>query len=48
MLMIRPCDLPNKELYYTMLCEELDRICLDPRIADASKQYLYITFFYEE
>lgn len=48
MLMIRPCDLPNKELYYTMLCKELDRICLDHRVADASKQYLYITFFYEE
>ena len=48
MLMIRPCDLPNKELYYTMLCEELDRLGLESHMADASKQYLYITFFYEE
>lgn len=48
MLMNRPCDLPNKELYYTMLCEEVDRLCLDPRVAEASKQYLHIIFFYEE
>jgi hypothetical protein len=48
MFIIRPCDLPNKHVYYAMLCKELDRICLDPRVADASKQYLYITLFYEE
>lgn len=48
MLMIRPCDLPNKELYYAMLCEQLDRLGLERRVADASKQYLYITLFYEE
>lgn len=44
-MFIRLCDLPNKNMYYNILCEELDRICLDPRVADASKQYLYEMFY---
>lgn len=48
MLIIRPCDLPNKHTYYTMLCKELDSMGLESHVADISKQYLYETFFYEE
>ena len=47
MLMIRVCDLPNKELYYNMLCAEVDRIA-EIRVADATKTYLYWMFFCEE
>lgn len=47
MLNIRPYDMPNKQVYYTMLCEELDKMGLESRVADASKQYLYLTFFYK-
>lgn len=45
MLIIRPCDLPNKHMYYSMLCEELDRMKLERRITDISKQYLYEMFY---
>ena len=48
MLMIRSCDLPNKHMYYTMLCEELDKLGLESNVADASKQYLYYELFYKE
>ena len=48
MLVIRNCDIPNKELYYTMLCKELDSMGLESHVADISKQYLYETFFCEE
>lgn len=47
-MLIRPCDIPNKNLYYTMLCEEIDRIGLESRIADITKAYLYEIFFCEE
>lgn len=47
-MLIRPCDIPNKNLYYTMLCEEIDRMGLESRIADITKGYLYEMFFCEE
>lgn len=47
MLIIRLCDLPNnyKHMYYTMLCEELDKVGLESRVADISKQYLHEIFY---
>ena len=48
MLTIRPCDLPNKQVYFIMLCEELDNMGLESHVADASKQYLYLSFFYKD
>lgn len=46
-MLIRLYDIPNKELYYNMLCEEVDRIA-ESRVADATKTYLYWMFFCEE
>ena len=46
-MLIRLYDMPNKELYYTMLCEEVDRMGLESRIADVTKGYLYEMFFGE-
>lgn len=48
MLIIRPYDIPNKQVYYTMLCKELDNMELKSHVVDVSKQYLYISFFYED
>lgn len=47
-MLIRPRDIPNKNLYYSMLCEEIDRIGFENRIADVAKGYLYEIFFCEE
>lgn len=47
-MLIRLCDIPNKNLYYTMLCEEIDRIGLESRVVDVAKGYLYEMFFCEE
>lgn len=47
-MLIRPCDIPNKNLYYSMLCQELDKMGLERRVTDISKQYLYEIFFCEE
>lgn len=47
-MLIRARDIPNKKLYYTMLCEELDRMGLERHITGISKQYLYEVFFCEE
>ena len=44
MLIIKPCDLSNKHVYYTMLCEEVDSLGLESHVADISKQYLYEMF----
>ena len=44
MLTIRPYDMPNKQVYFTMLCKELDSMGLEDRVADISKQYLYLSF----
>lgn len=45
-MFIRLCDLPNKHMYYNMLCEELDRLgVLEKHVADISKQYLYEMFY---
>lgn len=46
-MLIRLYDMPNKELYYSMLCSEVDRMELESRVADISKQYLYEMFFGE-
>ena len=48
MLTIRPYDMPNKQVYFTMLYKELDSMGLEDRVADISKQYLYLSFFYED
>lgn len=47
-MLIRPYDLPNKELYYNMLCEEVDRMGLESLIADITKKRLNELFFCEE
>lgn len=47
-MIIRPYAIPNKEVYYTMLCEEIGRIGLESRVVDAAKGYLYEMFFCEE
>lgn len=47
-MLIRLYDMPNKELYYSMLCSEVDRMGLESRVADATKTYLYWMFFCEE
>lgn len=47
-MLIRLYDMPNKELYYSMLCSEVDRMRLESRVADATKTYLYWMFFCEE
>lgn len=47
-MLIRLCGMPNKELYHTMLCEEVDRMELESLIADVTKGYLYQMFFCEE
>ena len=46
-MLIRPYDMSNKDVYYTMLCSEVDRIA-ESRVADATKTYLYWMFFCEE
>lgn len=47
-MIIRPYDISNKEMYYTMLCEEIDRMGLENRVVDVAKGYLYQMFFCEE
>lgn len=47
-MLIRLCDMPNKELYYTMLCQELGKVGLESRVVDVAKGYLYEVFFCEE
>lgn len=47
-MLIRLCDIPNKEVYYTMLCEEVGRMGLESRVVDVAKGYLYEMFFCEE
>lgn len=47
-MLIRLSDIPNKELYYTMLCEEVDSMGLESLIADQTKELLYEMFFCEE
>lgn len=44
-MFIRLCDLLNKHMYYNILCEELDKMCLESHVADISKQYLYEMFY---
>lgn len=46
-MLIRLYDMPNKELYYTMLCQEVDSMGLESLIADITKGYLYEMFFVE-
>lgn len=46
-MLIRLYDMPNKELYYSMLCSEVDRMGLESRVVDATKGYLYEMFFGE-
>ena len=46
-MLIRLYDMPNKELYYTMLCQEVDRMGLESLIADITKKRLYEMFFVE-
>lgn len=48
MLIIRASDIPDKGLYYTMLCQELDKMGLESLIVDVAKGYLYEAFFCEE
>lgn len=47
-MIIRLYDIPNKEVYYTMLCGEINRIGLESRVVDVAKGYLYQMFFCEE
>lgn len=46
-MLIRLYDMPNKELYYSMLCSEVDRMGLESRVVDATKGYLHEMFFGE-
>lgn len=47
-MLIRLHDIPNKELYYNILCQEVDRMGLESLIADITKKRLYEMFFCEE
>lgn len=46
-MLIRLYDMPNKELYYSLLCSEVDRMGLESRVVGATKAYLYEMFFGE-
>ena len=46
-MLIRLYDMPNKELYYTMLCEEVDRMGLESIVADQTKELLNEMFYVE-
>lgn len=39
-MIVKLSDLPNKELYYKLLCSELDSMGLEDKVVDVSKEYL--------
>ena len=39
-MIVKLSDLPNKELYYKLLCSELESMGLEDKVVDVSKKYL--------
>lgn len=46
-MFIRPHWLENKASIYASLCKELEKIYLDDKVLQQSKQYLFEIFFPE-
>lgn len=46
-MIVKLSDLPNKELYYKLLCSELESMGLEDKVVDVSKEYLKACLDYE-